>query len=209
MLHVLLATATLVAAAACASSPASRFHTLVARQGVRHEGPRLRIQVRRPSLPRELDTNHIARRSAPTKLEFIGTERWGAPLEVVVGQTLVENLALRLPDALVYSEDGPIGVKPDVLVETEFQRFGLDENQRAKLAAHVAFRSLDPPSTDIERYSFGSGIEAGGIDAEIDALSRLLAQFSDAVVLRLLQLEPMSGGDTGECACEPRGDLPR
>lgn len=208
LLKGVLAAVALSSAVGCASSPDSRVHTLVAQPGGPQEGVRLRIQVRRPSLPRELDTDYIVRHATPTQLEWTSTERWGAPLEVVVGQTLVENLALRLPDSLVYSEEGPISAKPDVLVETEFQQFGSVGQERATLEAHVAFRSLNSRRFQVKRYAYGTRVKGGNVAGEVEALSRLLGQLSSAVALTLVDFSAPRLDGTG-CTGGSRGDLPR
>lgn len=177
----------LLLALGCASSPDSRFYMLSPRPGTAETSSELRVQLRRPTLPRQLDTPYLTQSASATRLHLSSDERWGAPLEDMVAETVIQNLSQRLPKALLYTETGAIGVPADVLIEIEFQRFGAASDGHVRLEAHVALRSLAAPhAVSLERHGFVARREGDSAEALVNALSQLLARFSDAVAKQLL-----------------------
>src|SRR5215218_313443 len=109
---------------ACAHSPEPTFFALSPQKGrLAQSAPALKVELRRAALPGYLDRPHIVRRATAERLELDGDERWGAPLDEMVGATLAEDLAQRLPSCVVYTDGGAISSEPDVRVEVQLFRF--------------------------------------------------------------------------------------
>lgn len=171
-----------VFALACPRSPEATFYTLFPEQGQSFDTQPLRIELRRPSLPSYLERQQIVRRVEPERLDLESDERWGAPLEEMVSGTLLENLAQRLPNSIVYAESGTISTSPDAVIELALQRFELTADGEVELVAQVATHwSNAPEATRLQRYALSQRPDGSTTSAMIAAMSQLLGQLSDAI----------------------------
>jgi uncharacterized protein len=168
--------------AACAHSPPQTFFTLSARQGTElTRAPGLKIELRRAALPGYLDRPHIVRRATAERLELGGDERWAAPLEEMVGATLAENLAQRLPSSVVYTDGGAISAVPDVRVEVQLFRFERAASGDAVLLAEVAVHTSAARPATTQRFSLSQKPASGTTSDVVSAMSQLLGALSDGV----------------------------
>ena len=185
-LAYLTALATLLVA--CARSPEPTFFALSARPGSVQHGIRpLKIELRRTTLPGYLDRPHIVRRSTAEQLELAGAERWGAPLDEMVGATLAEDLAQRLPSCVVYTDGGAISAAPDMRVEVQLFRFERMASGDVELLAEVAVHTTAPALSSTQRFAFSTKPASGGSPQVVSALSQLLGQLSEGVAAMIVR----------------------
>jgi uncharacterized protein len=166
----------------CASSPEPQFYTLVSNPGRTFATGPLHIQLRRPGLPGYLDRTQIVRQEQPGQLELSGAERWGAPLEDMVGSILAQNLAERLPSARVFTESGGISSPHDAQIEVDIQRFELTGAGTVELSAQVAVhwpQALAPERLD--RYAFSRSPRDGSTRQLVAEMSALLAELANSI----------------------------
>jgi uncharacterized lipoprotein YmbA len=175
----------------CATSPEPQFYTLFPRAGQAWPDRPLEVQLQRPGLPGHLDRPQIVRHEQPGKLEFSGADRWGAPLDGMIGSILVQNLAQRLPKASVYGESGAISSSPDALVEVDVQRFELTERGSVELVAQVAVHwpKTDAPAR-IDRYSLNRSPTDRSTARLVTEMSGLLAELANAIARKLREGPP-------------------
>jgi uncharacterized lipoprotein YmbA len=176
--------------ASCASSPEPQFYALFPEHGGALASAPMEVQIRRPGLPSYLDRPQIVRQEQQGKLEFSGAERWGAPLEDMVGSILTQDLGQRLPNARVYTEAGAISSSPDAQVEVEIQRFELTENGSVELVAQVAVHWSKAEAEDrLEHYALSRSIENRSTGQIVAHMSGLLAELANSIA-RLLDDRP-------------------
>ncbi len=175
-------------AGGCAHSPDPTFYVLAARPGPALTTPRLVVELRRPSLPGYLDRQHIVRRATAERLDLGGDERWGAPLQDLVGTTLADDLSARLPGSTVFVESGSISAPADFSVEVEIARFELTERGDVELDANVAVRAHAADRAEQARHFQFAATPKGRDTASLVAtMSEVLARLADAVAQTLVQ----------------------
>jgi uncharacterized lipoprotein YmbA len=168
--------------AGCAHSPAQTFFALSAKPGpALSAAPALKVELRRTALPGYLDRPHIVRRATAEQLELGGEERWGAPLDEMVGATLAEDLAQRLPSAVVYTDGGAISAVPDVRVEVQLFRFERAAAGDVELLAEVAVHTTAARGSSAQRFALSQKPASGRTSDVVSALSELLGQLSDGI----------------------------
>jgi uncharacterized protein len=174
--------------AACAHSPEPTFFALSAQKGaLAASAPALKIELRRTALPGYLDRPHIVRRATAEQLELAGDERWGAPLDEMVGATLAEDLAQRLPSSVVYTDSGAISAAPDVRVEVQLFRFERAASGDVELLAEVAVHSAVRDLSSTRRFAFSQKPAGGGTSSVVTSLSQLLGKLSDGIATLIVQ----------------------
>jgi len=167
---------------ACAHSPEPTFFALSAQNGKPvSSGRALKIELRRTALPGYLDRPHIVRRATAERLELGGDERWGAPLDEMVGATLAEDLAQRLPGCIVYTDGGAISSPPDVRVEVQLFRFERVASGDVQLLAEVAVHSTASELSSTQRFALTTKPGSDRASDLVTALSKLLGQLSDGI----------------------------
>jgi uncharacterized lipoprotein YmbA len=175
-------------AGACAHSPDPTFYVLAPRPGAVLTSRRLVIELRRPSLPGYLDRQHIVRRATADRLDLGGDERWGAPLQDLVGTTLADDLSARLPGSTVFVEPGSISAPADFRVEIEISRFELAERGDVELAAKIAVRAhAAERSEQVRHYEFAATPKGHDTASLVASMSEVLARLADAVAQTLVQ----------------------
>ncbi len=107
----------------CASSPEPDFYALSPMGGQALSSTELRVEVRRPTAPSYLDRPELVTRTSSEELALDETAHWAAPLAEMVGRTLAENLAARLPRAAVYTEGFGGGQAPDLVIDVRALAF--------------------------------------------------------------------------------------
>jgi uncharacterized protein len=171
-----------LASVGCASSPEPQFYTLFPEAGSTRESEPLEVELRRPGLPGYLDRPQIVRHEQPAKLEFSGAERWGAPLDDMIGTSLAQNLAQRLPNARVYTEGGAVSSSPDALVEVQIQRFELTGHGQVELVAQVAVHwPKTQAAARLERYDLSRSPKDRSTSQLVTQMSGLLAELANSI----------------------------
>lgn len=197
-----------LAGVSCASSPEPQFYTLFPGQGPVWAGESLEVEVRRPGLPGYLDRPQIVRHEQPGKLEFSGADRWGAPLDGMIANILVQDLAQRLPSASVYGETGAISASPDALIEVDIQRFELTERGAVELVAQVAVRWVDvEASPGLQRFTLSRTLSSRSTTRLVAEMSGLLAELADSIARTLRAgpppARPAAANGAGQPATPP------
>jgi uncharacterized protein len=173
---------------ACAHSPEPTFFALSPQNGTLAPGaPALKVELRRAALPGYLDRPHIVRRATAEQLELDGDERWGAPLDEMVGATLAEDLAQRLPTCVVYTDSGAISSEPDVRVEVQLFRFERAASGDVELRAEVAVHSAQPERSSTRRFSFTQRPASSRTSEIVSILSQLLGRLSDGITAMIVR----------------------
>jgi uncharacterized protein len=172
----------MLASSGCASSPEPQFYTLFSSPGGSFATEPLQIQLRRPGLPGYLDRPQIVRQERPGQLELSGAERWGAPLEDMVGSILAQNLAERLPSARVFTESGGISSPPDAQIEIDIQRFELTGRGAVELVAQVAVHWPQARAAErLDSYAFSRSPRDHSTGQLVAQMSELLADLADSI----------------------------
>jgi uncharacterized lipoprotein YmbA len=174
-------------AAACAHSPDPTFFALSAQPGSALRSPPLKIELRRTGLPGYLDRPQIVRRATAERLDLEGDERWGSPLDEMVGATLAEDLAQRLPTCVVFTDSSAISSTADVRVEVQLFRFERTADGQVALSAEVAVHSVPGDASAIQRYTLSEKPASGRTSDVVTSLSRLLAQLAERIAPLVLQ----------------------
>lgn len=186
------------ASTGCSRSADPAYYALQVTPGTSTTVRGLKIELRRPSLPRYLDRSQIVRRASGERLELSSDDRWGAPLDEMVAGTLASDLAQRLPNCVVFSEGGPISVSPDVLVEVELTRFEQSYGGPVELSAQIALRWADSAnSSRLSHQSFTSTEAPSDTSTAVAALSGLLAQLADSIASQIAAGAPPSSPPLG------------
>jgi len=115
----LLLGAAMLLLAACGHSPPTQFLTLDPAPGatVAYRGPAIRVPAVR--IPPDLDRDEFVQRSAPGEMKVDDLVRWSAPLGLLSRNTLIIDLASRLPPGTVAPPDAPaqpVGLRVDVSI---------------------------------------------------------------------------------------------
>jgi len=167
--------------AGCAHSPDQTFFALSAQSGPSVPSRPLKVELRRAGLPGYLDRPHIVRRATAERLELSGDERWGAPLDEMVGATLAENLSQRLPNCVVFSDSGAISATADVRLEVQLFRFERTADGEAVLVAEVAVHSTNDKPDAIQRFALHEKPASGRTADVVTSFSHLLGALSDGI----------------------------
>ena len=124
---------------ACTSVNPALYTLAVVPGPARRGGPRL-VELRSVSLPRYLERSQIVRSSENYRLDVLGNDWWGEPLDAMLGRVLVQELSSRLPDATVFAENGAVSATPDATVQISVQKLDQDQSGAVVLAAQVGVR---------------------------------------------------------------------
>ncbi|HEX3771212.1 MAG TPA: PqiC family protein [Polyangiaceae bacterium] len=183
--RVVWAAIAITLAGGCGSSPPSSFFALSptspAAAGSAQPGALHTVRIRRPALPGYLDRPEVVHRIAGYRLGVAANDRWGGPLDEMVGRVLAQDLEVRVPGVSAYTEDGAISAEADATVEVNIERFEADERGEMWLAADVAVeRGLahQGATRSVHLTSHSHGETTAAIVA---AMSDLLGQLSDQI----------------------------
>jgi uncharacterized protein len=137
MISRLAPIASLLMLAACGHSPETQFLTLDPVPGAPTSGHR-GVAVRVPSIqvPPELDRVEFARQTGPGQMKVEDFVHWSAPLGMLARNTLILDLAQRLPSGAVLPPDSaarPGGLRATVAI-LSFGTAGSDATMTATYA---------------------------------------------------------------------------
>lgn len=175
----------------CASSPPSRFYSLSAMPAggavaaIAAVRPAAPVRVVAVHIPPMLDRQEIARPSAGDQLVINGEERWAAPFDEMVQETLTRDLLERLPAGEVILPAAPAPAQVDSIIVNilEFQ---------SDVAGSVVFQGswslLTPGAANpalIHDFRYGGNASPQSTSEEVQAMSTLLGQLADDIVRSL------------------------
>lgn len=169
-------------AAACSSSPPTRFFTLSAIPGsaAGYAGPA--VKVADIQVPPSMDRLELVRQGAGNELSVDDFAHWAAPLGDLARTALTQDLAARLPAGrVVYPDvaepDGTLRVSVDLLAFT-------CAPERASLEASWTLAVKSKPAGPPRQLRLAGSCGTDG-PSEAAALSALLGQLADAVATDL------------------------
>ena len=96
------------AAGGSCASPNPSLYTLAVVPGPTHPGAPRRIELREIALAHYLERSQIVRSSEDYRLDVLGNDWWGEPLDSMLSRVLVQELSQRLPGSTVFAENGAI-----------------------------------------------------------------------------------------------------
>lgn len=123
--------------AACAS-PNPALYVLAPVTGGTHAGAPRTIEIRRVSIARYLERSQIVRSSEGYRIDVLGNDWWGEPLDAMMSRVLVQELNQRLRGSSVFGDSGAISARPDRIIEVNLQRFDLNQQQEVLLVAQIS-----------------------------------------------------------------------
>lgn len=176
-----VALAALVLAGGCGRSPDPRLYTLMTRSGTHtYPAQALVVEVRRPSIAGYLDRREIVRGVTAQQLELASGALWAEPLATMIGRVLASDLAQRLPQSQVVTEQGALAARPDVRVEIDVQRFEQDRGALV-LEAQVSVRDGSATEPRLSRVALSTQSAASATGALVAAMNDLLARLADHI----------------------------
>jgi uncharacterized lipoprotein YmbA len=160
------------------SSPNPNLYVLAPEPGATHQGAPHVVVLRAIAIAHYLERSQIVRSSEGYRMDVLGNEWWGEPLDAMLSRILVQELNQRLPGTTVYGDSGAISTTPDATVEINLQRFDLNRDGAVLLAAQIA---VDGKAMQ----SRGVALTVRPVDpttgALVAAMSRATAQLADTI----------------------------
>jgi uncharacterized lipoprotein YmbA len=182
-----LAIAVVALAGCAANTPRTHYYTLdaVARSSNSAAGSTaatstVRVSVWQVNIPEVVDRSQLVVRSAPNRVEIADFHRWAEPLRLGVARVVADDIAARLGDGFTVVSGQPGGLKPDVRVSLDVQKFEAVPGEGVTVEALWTVR----PATGEARTGRSLAEErAPGQDyaAIAAAFSRALARIADDV----------------------------
>ena len=143
-------------------------------------GNGLRIGVRSIDLPGYLAQQGMPQPGGAYEANSFANDVWAAPLADMLQDTMVQNLAQRLPGDEVLADGGAIGAAPDIYVEINILAFAPDA--AGNIALQAQFATRHETAQDWQEQNFAASL-AGGTTPEAiaAAMSALWGQAADVV----------------------------
>ncbi|OYV41422.1 MAG: hypothetical protein B7Z80_01785 [Rhodospirillales bacterium 20-64-7] len=166
--------------AGCASAP-TRYYRLAAVPGPIEPGVTAHISVRSISIPSYLNADGIAKPGGAYQYTSFPNALWASPLADLLQSVMVQDLAQRLPQAVVIGAGGAIGVPADRIVEINVLRFDPAASGELTLIAQASVRSPDAGAAGLTR-SIRLSAPCSAVPADIAAvMSKLWGQAADVL----------------------------
>lgn len=171
--------ALLAASPAACASPNPALYTLAVVPGAEHAGAPHVVELRAIAVAHYLERSQIVRSSEGFRLDVLGNDWWGEPLDAMLGRVLSEELTQRLPGSTVYGENGSISATAAVTVAINVQRLDADAAGVVVLIAQVAVTSGRDSAMRAVRYTVPpTGTGTAGL---VSAMSTTVGQLADMV----------------------------
>jgi uncharacterized lipoprotein YmbA len=182
----------------CGSSPQSTFYVLSPVGGVAEQASPLNLKLRRPGIAGYLDRPEIVKRILDHRLTVTDTDRWGAPIDEMLGRVLALDLEQGLGGAVVFTEDGSLTADADLTIEVNVRELDMDAAGNVDLLAAVAIERgdaevpLGTKAIHLRRAPSGSTTAA-----LVSAMSSLVGELADQVALLVRQDESARTASAG------------
>jgi uncharacterized lipoprotein YmbA len=173
--------------ARCGDTPPPRLFTLSARPAAPMSQSALKIMIAPVLLPKYLDRPEIVRYGSAYELRLSEFERWGEEMNEMVTRTIMDNLALRLPRAQIFTTHGLAGSPVDATVDIDIGRFDAGADGVVVLAARWIVRREPRPGDFQTARLTTQPVSPATLDL-VAAMSDALGQFSDLLVTRAQSL---------------------
>jgi uncharacterized lipoprotein YmbA len=128
----------LAAAPAACASPNPNLYTLAVVPGPSRPGAPRTIELRAIALARYLERSQIVRSSEDYRLDVLGNDWWGEPLDAMLARVTIQNLTQRLNGSTVFAENGAISGIPDATLGINIQRMDQNRSGAVVLIAQVS-----------------------------------------------------------------------
>lgn len=171
--------ALLAALPAACTSPNPTLYTLAVIPGAEHAGAPRVVELRAVAVAHYLERSQIVRSSEDLRLDVLGSEWWGEPLDAMLGRVLSQELTQRLPGSTVYGENGAITTNAGATVAINVQRLDADASGAVVLIAQVAVTSARDSATRTVRYAIAP--TAPGTSGLVNAMSSAVGQLADTI----------------------------
>jgi hypothetical protein len=167
--------------AAC-RSPNPLLYTLAVIPGPERPGAPHLIELRGVAVAHYLERSQIVRSSEDFRLDVLGNDWWGEPLDAMMGRVLAQELTQRLPGSTVYGENGAISTNSEDRVAINLQRLDADHTGAVILIAQIGITG-DLTATRTVRFSVmpPSGDTAGLVSAMSTAVGQLADTVADMI----------------------------
>lgn len=185
--HILLL---LAATPAACGSP--RLYMLTAVPGALGTGAPHAIELREIEIACYMDRSEIVRSSDNLRLDVLDNERWGEPLDAMLGRVLVTELTQRLPGSFVFAENSAVVAKADSTVGINILSLDADQAGTVILLAQIAITGRKPAMRSVRLVAPLPSPDTPGL---ISAMSTTTAQLADTVAE---MLERPTGAATAE-----------
>lgn len=170
----------LTALAAACASPNPVLYTLATTPGAERRGAPKVIELRTIGLARYLERSQIVRSSEDFRLEVLGNEWWGEPLDAMLSRVLSQNLTQRLPGTTIFAESGAVSAVPDAMLGVNIQRLDLARNGNVTLIAQVSVTRRETTARTITIQVTPNGT---GTSSLVAAMSEAVGQLADQVAV--------------------------
>jgi uncharacterized lipoprotein YmbA len=94
------------------SSPNPNLYVLAPEPGATHQGAPHVVVLRAIAIAHYLERSQIVRSSEGYRMDVLGNEWWGEPLDAMLSRILVQELNQRLPGTTVYGDSVALTVRP-------------------------------------------------------------------------------------------------
>jgi uncharacterized protein len=168
---------------ACARSPRPTFYTLSAHEGEARADVAGVIEVRTPHLAGYLDRHELVLGIEDQRLQLAGEAHWAEPLAAMLARVLARDLAQRLPQAQVFTDDGGMRLEPAVRVELDVSRFERDGEGQLRLDVLIAVRrTAEPAAVSVQSITLRARPPSARPADLVKTMSALLAELADRLV---------------------------
>jgi uncharacterized lipoprotein YmbA len=171
--------AAVMALAGCASA-ATNYFRLAVIPGAVNSGPSPRIGVRSINIPGYLDQNGIAKAGGAYELSTYANDIWAEPLNTMLQDVTVQELAQRLPQAVVLGSGGSIAAAADLLIEANVLRFDPDSSGQITLTVQIALKSVqDYRLLTVQTFTSSATPAGADVTDTVATMSALWAKLAD------------------------------
>jgi uncharacterized protein len=178
----LVAAIALTVVASCASPNPTLYTLSVAPARAPSSGPAV-ISVREVSVAGYLERSEIVRSVNSNRLDVSANQWWGEPLAPMLSRVLVEDLSQRLPNSVVFGENGAINSTAAVSIEVNIERMDPTGPQSVALVAHVAMNFADSKGRSVLRtVRLQAQAPTSDVAGEVAAMSAAVGQLADVIV---------------------------
>ncbi len=168
------------------TSPNPSLYTLAVVPGAEHSSAPHVIELRAIAIAHYLERSQIVRSSEDFRLDVLGNDWWGEPLDAMLGRVLSEELTQRLPGSTVYGENGAINAQAGATVAINVQRLDANAAGAVMLTAQVAVSSGRDNAT--RTVSYTAPPNSGGTGGLVSAMSVAVGQLADTVAEMITSL---------------------
>jgi uncharacterized lipoprotein YmbA len=167
------------ALAGCASAP-TNYYRLAVIQGAVNRGPAPKIGVRSINVPGYLGQNGIAKAGGNYQFSSFANDLWAEPLNGMLQDVTVQELAQRLPAATVLGSGGSIAATSDLLIELNVLRFDPDSSGQITLTVQAALKAgQDYHILTVQSFTSTASPAGPDVTDMLACMSTLWAKFVD------------------------------